>query len=548
MYHGYNIPYPWAAKASTSDPDTYNWTEAMRSPYRAQCLEAADIEIRSLVKHHTWDEVPTSDAKEKILPGTWVFKIKRTPDGSWKKVKGRWTARGDLQEGEFETFAPVVAWSTVRLFLVYALTLGWATISIDFSSAFVQAFLKEPVWLHVPQGYASSKGSGVCLRLRKSIYGLSAAPKLWYEHIMATLTSPAFGFKPSTGDPCLLFGKHMMIVLYVDDAGIAAPTEAAIDSLIQRLRDHGFQLTKEGSFSEFLGIKLDKRDDGSVELTQKGLIDKIVTATGLEDSNPNWIPQSQTPLGSDPDGLPMEESWGYPSIIGMMLYLSTNTRPDIAYAVSCAARFGSNPKQSHAKAVKTIVRYLKRTFDKGTIIRPTGKLDLQLYVDADFAGLYGSEPDEDPTSVKSRTGYITLLGGCPLLWKSTLQSWISASTLEAEYSALSYALKTFIPLQRLLHEAVKAMGLPAELTAAVSAEVFEDNQGALLLANNQRITNRTKYFLIKWHWFWAHVNNPDRDQRIEVLRIDSANQLADYFTKGLPRDLFEHNRRGVQGW
>jgi hypothetical protein len=120
--------------------------------------------------------------------------------------------------------------------------------------------------------------------------------------------------------------------------------------------------------------------------------------------------------------------------------------------------------------------------------------------------------------------------------------------LEAEYSALSYALKTLIPIKRLLHEAARAMRLPTAITTSINAQVFEDNQGALFLATNQRITNRTKYFLIKWHWFWANVNSDDPELKIQIVRVESLNQLADYFTKGLSRELFEHNRRGVQGW
>ena len=120
-------------------------------------------------------------------------------------------------------------------------------------------------------------------------------------------------------------------------------------------------------------------------------------------------------LGSDPDGPPMVKTWKYLSILGMLLYLATNTRLDIAFAVSQAARFSSAPtKQSHATAVKSIIRYLKRTRSQGTIIRPTGKLDLDLYVDADFAGLFRQDPDRIPESVKSRTGYVIMLSkNCP---------------------------------------------------------------------------------------------------------------------------------------
>jgi hypothetical protein len=226
----------------------------------------------------------------------------------------------------------------------------------------------------------------------------------------------------------------------------------------------------------------------------------------------------------------------------MLLYLSINTRPDIAFAVSQVARFNANPKQSHATAIKTLVRYLKGTRHLGTVIKPTGSLSLDLFVDADFAGLHRREPDELPTSVRSRTGFIILLSGCPLVWKSQLQTEISLSTLEAEYSALSYALKTLLPLKRILVEVVAVLDIPSPLRTSVQARVFEDNQGAYYLATNQRLTNRTKYFLVKYHWFWSHYNRKE----FQVFKVDTGNQLADYLTKGLTRDLFLKNRIAVQ--
>jgi hypothetical protein len=538
------IDPPLAFKAS-ADPDTLSFDEAMADSDRIGWIESAHKEIKSLEENHTWKEVDISEATTKILPGTWVFRRKRTPDGVVSKLKGRYCVRGDLQEGEFETYAPVVGFSTVRLFLVLSLTLGWYTESIDFSNAFVQAVLAEPVWIHLPRGFASTRlGTGkTCLRLCRSLYGLSIAPKLWYEHLFAFFLDD--GFKQSDDDKCLLFKKDMLVILYVDDGGITAARKQDVDDLIQRLVNAKFKLTREGTFSEFLGIKFVKDPVAkTVTLSQKGLINKIIEATGMMDCNPNWTPATQLCLGSDPEGAPMVEEWSYPSIVGMLLYLSTNTRPDIAFAVSQVARFNHSPKQSHATAIKMIVRYLHRTAERGTIVRPTGTLQIDCYVDADFAGLYRQEPDANPTSVKSRTGYIIKLGGCPLIWRSMLQTEISLSTLESEYSALSYCMRTLLPIRRILLEVATALELPSTLQASIHARVFEDNNGALLLANNQRITSRTKYFLCKWHFFWANVTNGD----VVVCKVDTKLQDADYMTKGLPRETFESNRRRVQGW
>ena len=538
------LPPPYAYKAAISDPDTLTYDQAMADTANASAWRsAAAKEIVSLERNATWIEVTTDTAKTKILPGTWVFRRKRTPDGEISKYKARYCVRGDMEEGDPETYAPVVAWSSVRLFLILAITLSWETCSIDFSSAFVQAKLEEPVWIHLPRGFRSEKQSSICLQLVKSLYGLSVAPRLWYEHVVAALLQ--LGFKQSATDQCFLYRPTIIIVLYVDDLGIAYSNSEDVEEFFANLANMGFEFTREGSFTDFLGIKFERDEaNNTVTLTQKGLIQKIIAATGMEDCNPNWTPATQQALGIDPDGEPMNETWSYPSIVGMLLYLSTNTRIDISFAVSQVARFNHSPKKSHATAVKTIVRYLHRTSDKGTIITPSGDLSLDCYVDADFAGLFGRDPDREPSSVKSRTGYLITLGNAPIIWKSQLQTEISLSTLESEYSALSTSMRALLPLLALLKEVIKALLLPYNYRASIRARVFEDNNGALLLATNQRLTNRTKYFLVKWHFFWSYV----KSGVVQVLKIDTKEQRADYLTKGLSREIFERIRKLTQGW
>ena len=178
---------PLALKVSPSDPDTLTYDEAMSDTINLdKWMAAAAAEIASLEKNETWTETETANAKSRILPGTWVFKRKRTPDGEISKYKARYCVRGDLEEGEPETFAPVVSWSSVRLFLILALTLNWDTSSIDFSNAFVQARLESPVWIHLPRGFHSILGNSTCLQLNKSLYGLSIAPRLWFEHVLTS--------------------------------------------------------------------------------------------------------------------------------------------------------------------------------------------------------------------------------------------------------------------------------------------------------------------------------------------------------------------------
>ena len=533
-------PTAWKA---TTDPDTLSWDEAMNAPDRDEFIKAILVEIDALVVNDTWDEVPVTDARGRVLPGTWTFKRKRTPDGIVYRYKARYCVRGDLQDvSEEPTYAPVVAFATVRLYLVLTMTLGWVSASMDWANAFAQAPLSNPLWIHVPRGFRSTLPLKSCLRLKKSLYGTRTAPRAWYCHLMDSLRD--MEFQPSDYDPCLLYKPGHLLIVYVDDACLSVARESDLDAFVESLRERGFVLKREASLSEFLGIKFEKDHDGSIHLTQRGLIKKILSTAGMEDCKPIATPAQAQALGSDPDGEPMSEQWSYKSLAGMLLYLSGNTRPDIAMAVSQVCRFSHDPKQSHAKAMKHIFRYLKGTADMGTIVRPTGTLALDNYCDADFVGLYGSEPQSSSDSARSRIGYIIFLGGCPLVWKSQLCTEITTSTLHSEYIALSTSLRVQLVFKWMIEEIARGLSLPNSISGTVTCRAFEDNQGALLLANNQRLSNRTRHFNVKWHWFWEHVVA----ETLTVHGCNTTEQRSDALTKNLVREILERIRRLVQGW
>ena len=376
----------------------------MNDEHIIEWREAAAKEIKQLSDKKCWEECLKSEAKAKgepIIPCTWVFRVKFSPSGDPLKRKSRICLRGDLMKVDAESYAPVVSWSTICFFLCLSMKLGWTTVSVDWANAFIQATLDKPMYMSTPRGFLNKFGSRGCLRVTKSIYGSKFAPRNWYNHLRTALR--AMGMEESPYDPCLLYRKNLMMVLYVDDAGIAAPTKQIIEDFITELRKkHGFDLEMEGDFTSYLGIGIDEFEDGSRHMTQKGLIKKVIQTTKMENCNPNWTPAIQLALGSDPDGEPYDQSqFNYASVVGMLLYLSNNTRPDITFAVSQVARFTANPKKSHAQALKTIVRYLACTPDKGIIVKPDDTYTLRCWVDADIAGLHGREPIDDVNSVRS---------------------------------------------------------------------------------------------------------------------------------------------------
>ena len=360
-----------------------------------------------------------------------------------------------------------------------------------------------------------------------------------------------------------------MCVVYVDDTIFAGADPAALEREIKNLgvadseQRHTFALRNEGEVGAFLGIQIEKSGPRTFTLTQIGLIDKVLAATKFQDCNGVDTPSTTTALGADMDGTSFQEAWDYRSVIGMLMYLSSNTRPDISYAVHQAARFSHAPKNSHAMAVKRILRYLKKTRDKGLVLSPGDKLSVDCYVDSDFGGLFASEDKQDPISVKSRTGYVILYRGSPLLWVSKLQTQIALSTMEAEYIALSQAMRDLIPIREILKEIMttvfqrkdtivyttksKAFSDVSEGTTKYNIEqstVYEDNESCLKFARMPKLTPRTKHIGIPYHWFRTKVEQLE----IEIEPIDTNSQLADQFTKGLATDKFRHDSTILMGW
>ena len=318
-----------------------------------------------------------------------------------------------------------------------------------------------------------------------------------------------------------------------------------IDSLQNDELPKQLKLNIEDDVAGFLGILLSKKDDGSIEFLQHGLIDRILKVMGLTDASVKHTPADSKPLGKDEDGAACCEDWSYASVVGMILYLASNSRPDIAFAVHQCARFTHSPKRSHEAALKRIARYLKGTRERGMVVKPTDSLRLDLYADADFAGLWNIEDPHDPVCVKSRTGYVLTLGDCPVLWGSKLQSEIALSTQESEYIALSTAMRELLPVRELLQEVASSFDIAYDKVSTVSC-VWEDNNAALKLANAPfvNMSPRTKHIAVKYHWFRSKLE----PGKIEVLRIDTSKQKADIFTKGLKRTEFESKRKMLVGW
>ena len=227
-----------------------------------------------------------------------AFRKKRKPSGEITRLKSRLCVRGDTQRdkdtyGINDTFAPTVEWVTIRLLLTLGIVEDWKSASIDFKNAFTQASLPEPIYLELPPGlaHANPKLKDKVIKVNTSLYGDRRAANLWYNKITSTLVHD-LKFETSEIDPCLFIRKDCVIVLYVDDAILMARNEDTLKTVLEEIKNFGYDFNRDGDFTSYLGIQLDKLPDGALKMSQPHLTRSFVDSVGMTDCAPAHTPST----------------------------------------------------------------------------------------------------------------------------------------------------------------------------------------------------------------------------------------------------------------
>jgi hypothetical protein len=248
----------------------------------------------------------------KTIMSIWSFECKRFPDGTLNKHKAQLCAHGGMQtwgQNYWETYAPVVNWTSVSILLAVAKIYGLSSKSIDFVLAFPQAYLEVLVYMKLLLGFDASDNESqkfYMLRLNKSLYGLKQAEHNWFAKLSSGLQDR--GFVLSSVDPSKSFGKNCTVLRYVDNCIIVADSMNGIEELIQSFHggDKNFVLQDEGSIDKYLGVNIRQIDKDSFELTQPFLIEHITSFVGIADgrTNEKFTPVGKPLLNKDLFGVP----------------------------------------------------------------------------------------------------------------------------------------------------------------------------------------------------------------------------------------------------
>ncbi|KAI0992742.1 hypothetical protein K3495_g15443, partial [Podosphaera aphanis] len=447
-----------------------------------------------------------------IVGSKWVFKVKRSADGSIDRYKARLVAQGfsQIPGHDFdETFAPVARYDSLRILLRISSQNRWIPQQMDVNSAYLYGTLKEEIYMELPPGFRTS---GKCAALRKCIYGLKQSGREWYACISNSLRQK--GFETTTFDPCVFVHptENASVAVYVDDMLIFGPDNEFRKNLKLSI-GNDFDCKDLGNACYVLGLEIILGTTG-IRLSQQGYSKKILKRFGFENAH-----KVSTPLdpnvtlckGCEEDRL--ENMKEYQAIVGSLMYLVIGSRPDLAYTVTLLSQFASCPNDSHMRAAKRTLRYLAGTAD-WDLFYPFGSNKLlEVYADASYA--------DDPHNRRSTSGYIIRLGDAAISWSSKQQRSVALSTTEAEYMAMSLASRQITWTK---------FGLD-QLRQEYNTVLYTDNNGAQELARNPRIHNRSKHIDVHYHYVRDKYNEGD----FELLYVKSVNNLADLLTKALPK-------------
>ena len=484
---------------------------------------AMQEELNQFERNNVWKLVEKPE-NYPVIGTKWVFRNKLDEHGIIIRNKARLVAKGYNQEEGIdyeETYAPVARLEAIRMLLAYASIMDFKLYQMDVKSAFLNGLIQEEVYVEQPPGFEIPDKPNHVYKLQKALYGLKQAPRAWYERLSNFLLEKEFS-RGKVDTTLFIKRKHndiLLVQIYVDDIIFGSTNDSLCKEFSLDMQSE-FEMSMMGELKYFLGLQIKQTQEG-IFINQSKYCKELIKRFGMDSAKHMSTPMSTNCyLDKDESGQSIDIKQ-YRGMIGSLLYLSAS-RPDIMFSVCMCARFQSNPKQSHLSAVKRIMRYLLGTINLGLWYPKNSTCNLIGYSDSDFAG--------SKTDRKSTSGTCQFIGSALVSWHSKKQNSVALSTAEAEYiSAGSCCAQILWMKQQLSDYGIILDRIPIKC----------DNTSAINLSKNPVQHSRTKHIEIRHHFLRDHVLKGDC-----VLEfVDTKNQLADIFTKPLPKEVFFSIRR-----
>ena len=493
------------------EPNTFE--KAYQCDDRGNWDLAVKKELQSIEDHNVWEnhwEQPPNP-----LNTTWIFKIKDNCHGGPLKFKARLCVQGFNQiEGlDFDnTFAPTGKAATLRLLLLYALDKKKQIRQFDVQGAFLHAPLDEDVYIVNPKGCPRESPY---LKLKKSLYGLKQAPRNWYRTLTAWFEEQ--GFFESDTDPCLYKTKdgESILFFHVDDMIIVGFG----DDFESKFKDR-FPNSSSHEPNTILGLKFE-RGENRIFLSQPNHIQHGLEELGLTNCRPSYVPRTPNKNllnATDEEHEAFKKlNINYRSAIGLLNYISMNTRPDLSFAVSSLARYSTRPGIQHWHEVRKCWQYLNYTKHMRLTLQVKNRNQLlEIYSDSTWG--------DDPETRTSQSGYACYLFGSIISWHSGRQRNVTYSSTEAELNPLVDSFQEGIWLKAAIEE---IWGKPL----ASPDHFIDDPQLEHSLKSDQDDTASTTHF----------IDNKGLSDKLIKFGSNPKTRHIDLKTKGLRQEIRANN-------
>jgi Reverse transcriptase (RNA-dependent DNA polymerase) len=327
-----------------------------------KCQAVMQEEMKAIEKNDTW-ELATLPKGHKPIGVKWVYKKKMNAQGEVERYKARIVAKGYKQKAGIdyeEVFAPVARIETIRLLILLAAQNKWSIFQMDVKSAFLNVMLEEEVYIEQHSGYVKVDKEHMVLKLKKALYGLKQASRAWNTRIYAYFKEHGFVQCPYEHALYLKVQKCdiLFVALYVDDLIFTGNNRDMIEKFKLEMTKE-FEITDLGLMSYFLGLEV-RQENSGIFISQEAYAKEILKKFKMDECNPVNTPvESGMKLSRYDEGKTVDATL-YRSLVESLRYL-TCTRSDIAYGVGLVSRYMEEPKMTHWKVIKRILRYVKGT-------------------------------------------------------------------------------------------------------------------------------------------------------------------------------------------